>query len=68
MELFVFQDKMHATARFYPPANGGKTLTLEDIAARLGKEKIKAGISQKQILSFLGERRYATDYVIAQGK
>ncbi len=68
MEITVFPDKMQAIARFYPPANGGALLTLQDIVAELARERIKAGIDQAQILSFLGERRYATDYLFAKGR
>ena len=68
MELSVFPDKMHATARFYPPANGGALLTPQDIVSELGKERIKVGVDQAQILSFIRDRRYATDYKIVQGR
>lgn len=68
IEISVFQDKMRAIARFYPPVNKGALLTLQDIVSKLGKEGIKAGIDQEQILSFLKERKYGTDYVLAMGK
>lgn len=67
IHISVYQDKMHAYARFYPPVGQGKLLTAQDIIAKLKAEGIKAGINQQEILSFLKDRKYCTNYVLAQG-
>ena len=68
MEVSIHPDRMTAVVRFYPPANGGEKLTAQDIVTRLTKEGIKKGILQKEILKFLQNREYCTEYVLAKGK
>ena len=55
-----------ATARFYPPSNGGKLLTKEDIYDELKKEKVVFGIQEKVIDVFLLARQYCLDIPIAK--
>ena len=71
MEMFVLQvsdDKMTATARFYPPSNAGASLRKEDIINDLKHKGIKEGIVESEIDRYLSDRHYCTDYVLAKGK
>lgn len=67
MDVSIYPDRMSATVRFYPPANGGEKLTVQDIIGRLTKEGVKKGICQEEILKFLQDRQYCTDYILAKG-
>lgn len=68
MGVHVTLDRMKVTCRFYPPsADGGKMMTAEDIINELRFRGVKYGINQEAILSFLQERHYCTDYLIAVG-
>lgn len=66
-DIEVSLDKMQAIARFFPPSNDGKLLSNDEIISDLGHKKIIAGIKEKVIGAFLANRRYCTDYVIAEG-
>lgn len=68
MAVSIYPDKMQAVVRFYPPANEGNKLTAQDIIAGLTKEGIKKGILQEEILKFLQNPEYCTDYILAKGK
>ena len=63
----ISEDKMTATARFYPPSTGGKSITKEDIYSECHLAKVVYGIDDKVIDDFLSNKKYATDYVIAKG-
>ena len=68
IKVNVSLDKMKVTCRFYAPSlNGGKILSAEDIISDLAFRKVKYGIDQEAILSFLNNRQYCTDYVLAVG-
>lgn len=66
--ITVSEDKMEVIARFYPPSNGGKRLTPQDIIKDLNFKKITFGIDTDVIDEFEKEPMYCTDYVIAKGK
>lgn len=63
----VTMDKMTAVCRFYPPSNGGGMLSAKDIIDDLRRKGIKHGIDAEAIESFLSERKYCTDYILARG-
>ncbi len=65
--LNISEDRMKAVARFYPPAVGSAAMTASDIIADLSNRKIVAGINQVVISAFLANRKYCTDYCLAQG-
>ncbi len=67
MEVNVSMDKMLAFCRFYPPSNKGKQMTEEAIVMGLESHKVIMGIRKEEILKFLKERQYCTDYVLAKG-
>ncbi len=66
-DLKVSPDKMTAVARFFPPSNKGALMDMNEIVVDLGHKKIVTGIKDKTIAAFLANRRYCTDYVIAEG-
>ncbi len=63
----VSPDKMRAVARFYAPSNMGAVMDVNEIINNLRHQKIVAGIREKTIAAFVANRRYCTDYVIAEG-
>lgn len=64
----ISEDKMTATARFIPPSAGGALLSKRDILRELDALHISHGIEKDAIESFLTDRQYCTDYVVARGK
>ncbi len=68
MDVNISLDKMKATCRFYPPSTGGKLMSAQDIVDDLKFRKIKSDLNQEAIASFLGERKYCTDYIFAIGQ
>lgn len=67
MKLVVSQDEMRVICRFYPPSTDGGRMDAQEIIKDLQYRGIRAGIDQEQILLFLKERLYCTDYVLAEG-
>ncbi|MBQ7677352.1 MAG: DUF342 domain-containing protein, partial [Lachnospiraceae bacterium] len=68
MTIKVSLDRMRAVCRFMPPTMNGNLMTAQDILAQLDKKGIKFGINQDAILDFMGNRRYAFDYLFAVGR
>jgi len=66
MRVEIASDRTYATARFYPPANGGRLLTREDIIDELVRNGVKYGVDEEAIKDFLQNRRYCTDYKLAK--
>lgn len=67
VRVIISQDKMHAIGRFYPPSNGGQMMTDTEIINSLAKEGIKYGIVKSSLDSFLTNRRYCEDFILARG-
>ena len=66
--LRISEDRMSATARFYPASTGGRPLTKEDIYSECRLAKVVFGIDDKVVDSFLADKKYATEYKIAAGR
>lgn len=66
--LKISEDKMQAVARFYPPTEGAHVLTREDIIKDLNFKKVTVGINTEAIDSFLKQRQYCFDYLLAEGR
>lgn len=66
INILIAEDKRTAIGRFYPPSNDGKQLTKEDIIDYLVKCGIKYGVVHENIDSFLTNRRYCTDILLAK--
>lgn len=67
-DIKVSRDGMLVVARFFPPFVGGELLTKDDILKDLQFKKIRFGISESAIDTFLKERDYGKQYIIAQGR
>ena len=66
--LKVSEDKMTATARFYPPSNTGVSFASKDeIIEDLRFYNITFGYDMQEIERFLKERRYCEDIIVARG-
>ena len=68
MDLDISGDYMKAIVRFYPPSVHGSRLTKSDIIESLKKQRVKFGIKEDVIKSFIANPQYCTDYVIAEGE
>lgn len=64
----VSEDKKEAVIRFYPPSNGGKLLSKEEIVKELSMAKVVFGINEKVITNHLLNPKYCYDYVVARGE
>lgn len=60
-------DSMLVRASFYPPAETGRNITLEDIQDELAHEQIVYGIDENMVNALLREREYCTEYLIGKG-
>ncbi len=67
-EVTVSPDKMVATARIYPPSEGGKPLTKADVLESISYTKVKFGVDEDAINQILNIKSYCTDVIIAKGK
>ena len=68
MILTVSEDKMSVTVRFMAPSNKGEKMDMVEILGDLLHKGIKAGVKKEVIESFLNNREYCKDYVVAEGK
>lgn len=67
MYLIMSQDKMKATARFYPPSNNSQIMGKAEILRDIGFQGIKYGIIEEAVDAFVAEREYCKDYIVAEG-
>ncbi len=65
--VMISPDKMTATCRFYPPSTSGATLTIDDIKSTLKLQGVTKGYDDQAIDSYMSDRHYCTDYVLAKG-
>ncbi|MCR5419969.1 MAG: FapA family protein [Lachnospiraceae bacterium] len=66
--LMISEDKLTCIARFYPPSLRGAELSKDEIVKDLKFKKICFGIHNDVIDDFFKDKKYCTDYVIAEGK
>lgn len=64
----VAEEAWKGVARFYPPSNGGRLCTKDDVIYQLGRQGIKFGINEDAIDEFLKDRNYCTSYVFAEAQ
>ena len=62
----IKEERMCACARFYAPVGKGNLLTKEDIISALVKAGVKYGVVDAEINSFLANRHYCTNYILAK--
>ena len=60
-------DCMLIRCRFYPPSDGGRKITREDITDALTAEKVVYGVDETTIDNLLQYREYCTEYLIGKG-
>lgn len=65
--ITITPDKMIAYGRFFPPSDGGKELTMSDIVSSLATAGIRYGVIQENIESFIKNKRYNEELVLAKG-
>lgn len=65
--LSLAYDMMSATARFYPPSNGGSVMDKWAIIEEINNQKVYFGIDEAAIDLFVSNRQYCTDIVVASG-
>lgn len=68
IRVSLSEDKMNAVARFYPPSDDGKDLSLQGIMDALETCGIKYGLDKEAIDSYIANRLYCTDYLVAKGQ
>lgn len=66
IKIVLSEDRMYAKARFYPPTNNGLILTRDDIVSSLVKAGVKYGLDESAISSFMRDKHYCTDYILAK--
>lgn len=64
--IYLDEEKMYAKGRFYPPSDGGRSITKDDIINELVKARIKYGLDEEVINDFLLDKHYCTDYILAK--
>ncbi|MDD6381620.1 MAG: FapA family protein [Lachnospiraceae bacterium] len=67
MTIKVSLDRMKVTVRFFPPSSGGDLLGPKEIIEELTNKGIVYGIDQDAIISFISDRHYNTEYILAKG-
>lgn len=67
MDMKIAADDMLVVCRFYPPSKGGAVVTTQEIVKDLQFRGINFGIQQEEIIRFIQERCYCTDYILAKG-
>ena len=68
LDIDFSEDYMQVIARFYPPSVKGARLSRNDIIEYLKKNRVKFGLDEEAIDSFIKNPRYCTDYVVARGE
>lgn len=68
MKMHVSADSMLVTCRFYPASEGGTPMSAQEILNDLNAKGIRAGIRQDEILKFINNRLFSTNYLLVTGK
>ena len=68
LAVTISESEKEAYVSFYPPSNGGKQLTKEEIIDALHHSRVNFGIDYKLIEEWVEHRIYNTKYVIARAK
>lgn len=67
-KLDIGKDYMVVTARFYPPSEGGKRMTLNNFLADVERQKITYGIKKESLQEHFGsDGMFCTDILVARG-
>lgn len=66
-ELHLSEDKMLATARFYPPSENGERMTASEFLNDLMQKGIKHGIQTDTLNKFFSQPVYCKEILVAKG-
>lgn len=66
--LHVSEDKMMASARFYPPSLHGERMTTQEFFHDLEQKNIKFGIQAEELTKFLQQPVYCKEILVAKGQ
>ena len=67
-QLFVSQDRMLVSARFYPPSVKGERMSYQEFINDLGVKNIKFGVQTQDLIKFFEAPDYCTNIVVAKGQ
>jgi uncharacterized protein (DUF342 family) len=68
MIIKISADNMMVVCSFYPASDKGSKMDAQEIVKDLQFRGIRFGIKQEEIINFLTNRLYCTEYVLAEGK
>jgi len=68
MIVTISDDGMQAVCRFIPPSTGGRIMHKEDLLKDLEFNGVKFGIIESAVDSYMNNKQYCTDYIMARGK
>ena len=68
MIVNISDDGMQAICRFIPPSTGGRIMHKEDLLKDLEFNGVKFGIIESAVDSYINNKQYCTDYIMARGK
>ena len=68
MIVDISDDGMKAVCRFIPPSTGGRIMHKEDLLKDLEFNGVKFGIIESAVDSYMNNKQYCTDYIMARGK
>lgn len=66
VKVWITEDRMYAYGRFYPASNGGQSLTYNEIINDMVKAGVKYGAIEENINSFINNKTYFTDILLAK--
>lgn len=66
-KFIVSENRMQVIARFYPPSNDGSEVSKAEVLNDLKLKNIKHGVKENVIDEFLSDKKYCTDYIVAEG-
>lgn len=64
--VYISSDRKKAFGKFFPPSAGGELLSGDDIISDMVHAGVKYGVVQQNIDSFLSDRQYCKEYVLAE--
>ncbi|MGB8452124.1 MAG: FapA family protein [Anaerocolumna sp.] len=67
VKITVSADRMYVTGRFYPPSTNGQSMTVNEVMNSLAQAGVKYGVIKSNIDSFLANRKYCEDIILARG-
>ncbi len=62
----ISMDRLSASVRFYPPMDGGRPLTKDQIVQEMVKTGVKYGVDNTVIEAYMSNRQYIKSYVMAK--